>query len=385
LFFNKGQKGIDAFKNESDKFKWVQNLFDAEHSNIILTVVGESAIAFTFSVFSLLGMFFLILYTGYGLGSLPFYLIKGKKSLSTAHYEMEMDKAEVRQRIRSLQEKQTRKGLSNKEKKELQRLRDDEHNIDKKINKISSLLESDHMVSKLLTILTPFRVIIGMVSLVLSVLIFLSLFTTSLDRLLHSKCGWNCGYVLDDRNYTNYLDFLLLELSKYFHLDYPFFAFINLYVYICSIYGFVRLGVKFFFITWFDIKKGSTNPQGLLVMSFMVLLMILSFMNEMLTLAPQYSTFGTQKFSKNSKQGEVPCNLSLITEQNECIMSNISKFYDRVSISLPFFSSIFFIANWCLIIILGFSILTSAFREEEAVDIEEDVEYDEEKAVLTTL
>jgi LMBR1 domain-containing protein 1 len=347
--------------------------------------VGEQAIAFVVSVFSLIGMLFLILYAGYGLGSLPFHLIKGKKSLSTAHHEMEMDKAEMRQRIRSLQEKSQRKGLSSKEKKELARLREDENDIDKKISRLSSLLESDQMVNKILVFLTPFRVIIGMVFLTLSVFIFLALFTTSLDRLLHSKCGWNCGYVLDDRNYTNYLDFFLLESSRYYHLDYLLFAMINIYVYICSVYGFIKLGVKFFFITWFEIKKGSTSPQGLLIMSFIILLMILSFMNEMLTLAPQYSTFGTQRFSKTSKQGEIPCNLSLITEKDECIMSNISKFYDRISISLPFFSSIFFIANWCLIVIMGFSILTAALGKEEAIDIDEDMCNDEEKAALTSL
>lgn len=161
-----------------------------------------------------------------------------------------MDKAQVRERIRSLQEKSSRKGaLSNKEKKELNRLKDDEQSIDKKITKISGLLESDQLINKFLTLLTPFRVIIGIVFLIISVLIFISLFTTSIDRLLHSKCGWLCGYVLDDQNYTNYLDFSLLSLSKYLHLDYLLFAIINIYVYICSIYGFVKIGVKFFCFT----------------------------------------------------------------------------------------------------------------------------------------
>lgn len=192
-------------------------------------------------------MFFLILYTGYGLASLPFYLIKGKKSLTTAHKEFEMDKAQIRERIRSLQEKMSRKGtLSNKEKKELSKLREDEQSIDKKIIRISGLLESDQLINKILTVLTPFRVIIGVACLIISLLIFISLLTTSLDRLLHSKCGLDCGYVLDDMNYTNYLDYLLLYSSKFFHLDHLIFAIINIYVFFCSIYGFVKLGVKFF-------------------------------------------------------------------------------------------------------------------------------------------
>lgn len=40
--------------------------------------------------------------------------------------EYQMDKAEIRERIRNLQEKMTRKGLSNKEKKEVHKLRADE-------------------------------------------------------------------------------------------------------------------------------------------------------------------------------------------------------------------------------------------------------------------
>jgi LMBR1 domain-containing protein 1 len=212
--------------------------------------VGEQAISFVVSILSVVGMLFIILYTGYGLAALPFYLIKGKKSLSTAHQEFEMDKAQIRERIRSLQEKLSRKGsLSNKEKKELAKLREDEESITRKISKISSLLESDKLIDKFLTILTPFRLIIGVVFLLLSCLIFISLFTTSLDRLLHSKCGLDCGYVLDDMNYTNYLDSFLLYSSKYFHMDMLTFAVVNIYVFICSVYGFAKLGVKFFVFT----------------------------------------------------------------------------------------------------------------------------------------
>jgi LMBR1 domain-containing protein 1 len=228
-------------------------------------IVGDKAISFVISIFSVIGMLLLTLYTGYGLGALPFYLIKGKKSLSSAHLEYEMDKAQIREKIRSLQEKQGRKGaLNNKEKYELKKLREDEQNLDKKLTRISSLLESDHLLNKLLSILTPFRVVIGFGCLVLSLLIFVALLTTSLDRLLHSKCGLQCGFILDDMNYTNYLDFSLLKASKYFHLDLVLFSIVNIYIYICSIYGFVKLGVKFCLFTVINIfnhYSGSTSEN----------------------------------------------------------------------------------------------------------------------------
>lgn len=167
-----------------------------------------------------------------------------------------MGKEQVRERIRNLQERMTRKGnLSKQEKKELNKLREDEQNIDRQMVKITGLLESDRIFSKIFTFLSPFRVIIGISLLCLSLLIFASLFITSLDRLLHSKCGFNCGYLLDDMNYTNYLDFVLLYSSRYFHLDYLMFTIINLYVYFCSIFGFVRLGIKIFLFTVNKINK----------------------------------------------------------------------------------------------------------------------------------
>ena len=109
-------------------------------------------------------------------------------------------------------------------------------------------------------------------------------------------------------------------------------------------------------------------------------------MMEMFTLAPQYSTFGVQRFSKNSFQGDVPCKLSLMTSFNsdsECLMSNISKFYNRISISLPFFSTIFYIANWLLIIIGAFSLIYAAFFRED--DILETINEgdDDEKHMLS--
>ncbi len=335
--------------------------------------------SFVISIFSVFGMLFIILYTGYGLGALPFYLIKGKKSLATAHQEFEMDIAQIRERKRNLQEKVARKGaLNQKEKKELSKLKQEEESISLKIYKISGLLESDQMINKILTILTPFRYLIGVVLLIISMLIFASLLTTSLDRLLHSKCGLDCGYVLDDMNYTNYLDFLLLYSSKYFHSDMILFAIVNIYVFFCSIYGFVRLGVKFFVFTWFEVKQGSTQPQGLLVMAFKISLMILAFMLQILTLAPQYSTFGTQKVSL----GNIPCKLTLVNiYSSECKMSNISKFYNRISISLPFFSTIFYIANWLMIGIGLISLIYSAlFRKEDVLEYISDD--DEERKIL---
>ena len=75
LFF-KNNHGTKELLNNNETLKWVKDLFDTEH-------FGEKSISFCISIFSIFGMIILICYTSYGLGVLPFYLIKGKKSLSS--------------------------------------------------------------------------------------------------------------------------------------------------------------------------------------------------------------------------------------------------------------------------------------------------------------
>src|SRR4051812_15535883 len=95
--------------------------------------------------------------------------------------------------------------------------------------------------------------------------IFSAFFTISLDRHLNSKCGWNCELwiVLDDQNYTNYLNFSSLShlgnsISIIYYSHDQCICIHMFCIWIC------KLGVKFLFITWFEIKKRITSPQGTL-------------------------------------------------------------------------------------------------------------------------
>jgi len=99
----------------------------------------------------------------------------------------------------------------------------------------------------------------------------------------------------------------------------------------------------------------------------MISIMILAFMMEILTLAPQYATFGTQTYKNGNSILE--CTLtSTTTEQGkDCIMSNISTFYNKISLSLPFFSTIFFFSNWFLIMMILSSLIYTGFYQEEDV------------------
>ena len=114
--------------------------------------------------------------------------------------------------------------------------------------------------------------------------------------------------------------------------------------------------------------------------------MILAFMLEIQTLAPQYSTFGTQTIKNSDIRETVPCSLGIISKyklkDDECIISNIAQLCNRISVSFPFFSTIFYIANWLLIIVLFTSLLYSFLCKTEDIMDDFEGEDTDEKMIL---
>ena len=219
LFFKNNHGTKELLNNET--LKWVKDLFDTEH-------FGEKSISFCISIFSIFGMIILICYTSYGLGVLPFYLIKGKKSLSSDQDDFELDRAKKRDKIRNLEEKKISQGLNKKEEKLLKNLKGDESHLTIKLELISDLIQQKGILDKLLSYLSPFRILLGIICLFLSLSIFSSLLISSLDRFFNSSCKIKCGYMLTEENYENIIDLILIFSSNFFHLDQIVFAIINL-------------------------------------------------------------------------------------------------------------------------------------------------------------
>ena len=159
-------------------------------------------------------------------------------------------------------------------------------------------------ISVVLQLLTPFRVIIGFACLFISILLVYSLAVNNLDRLTNSQCGWKCGFLLDDKStFWNPLDFYLIRLSsmheRFYNiqlfLDTISFAAILLYTLICCLYGIIKIGINCFSLEIFKIKKQETMPQALSIVSILVILMMFSFSMQLMSIAPEYVTFGDQK------------------------------------------------------------------------------------------
>lgn len=135
----------------------------------------------------------------------------------------------------------------------LKKLRKQEKELNFKTNKIDSKLSKDEannplswrLISKLLKCLTPFRIILGIGCLALSLLIVGSIAITNIDRLMNSECGFSCGYVIEKYTLFNPMDYILVEMSIWFPLDSLFFALILFYVFVTCLFGLIRLGIRF--------------------------------------------------------------------------------------------------------------------------------------------
>ena len=117
--------------------------------------------------------------------------------------------------------------------------------------------------------LTPFRVAIGVFCLKMSLLIVYSMMITNIDRFINSECGFKCGYLLEQSpRYFNPLDSLLKFLSNHHEnfysvqlfLDTTFFTVILLYTFICILYGIVKIGINFFSLEIYRIRRRDTMP-----------------------------------------------------------------------------------------------------------------------------
>ena len=78
---------------------------------------------------------------------------------------------------------------------------------------------------------------LGITALVLTILVFTSFFFTTIDKFLHSKCGFNCGYIVEKKKVFNPIDSVLVTASHLFPLDYLLFYFLASYIYISVLYG----------------------------------------------------------------------------------------------------------------------------------------------------
>lgn len=209
----------------------------------------------------------------------------------------------------------------------------------------------------------------------MSLLIIYSMTVDNLDRFFNSDCGWKCGYMLDKKpKFFNPLDYILRRLSSHHErfyniqlfLDTLFFSLILFYTFICLLYGIIKIGINFFSLEIYRIRRRDTMPQALSIVSILVILMMFAFSMQLMSIAPVYVTFGDQK----QANGE-GCTLK-DTQKNPmnaietgCQMTVISQLYTKILLTLPLFSLIYFIQSWLFVIFSIMFLVYHAFYKRQ--------------------
>ncbi|KAJ5491548.1 lysosomal cobalamin transporter [Penicillium diatomitis] len=390
---DKGNKDLDYFKR----------LLTENH--------GERALTFALGLLITVGICLYVLYTSAGLALFPVSLIKTAPSVSSP-----MLQATTAQQLELNQERQRqlegRCGgnpdlLSSKDRRELDTLTREERTLIRR----QRLIEDAHGEGRSWLILAwhkigavfrPFKLLSGILLLLIAVVVWVSMLLTSIDKAKNSVCKHRCGYILGHINVFNPVNWILVLSAKVFPVDYAIFTALILLLFCSSVVGIAVVGIRFLWIRIFQIRKGHTSPQALLLATAMLMLIILALNYSVsMVVAPGYATYGPQTFCDRtpSSPGEQPdCtnSMDLIKPCSElaenpaarsvCTPSVASTFLNRVTINFPFFGVVFFWAQFVFLGVYLIVFMTTLFRapklDEQQLD--EDAEEAEEEGLLAS-
>ncbi|KAF1790347.1 hypothetical protein GQ600_13225 [Phytophthora cactorum] len=173
--------------------------------------------------------------------------------------------------------------------------------------------------------LSCWKIPIGVVLIILSLLIVVSMLVTSIDKMAHSN--FERGFLLNAPEFPNPMDLLLVLASRVFPLDYVVFA--VLFVYLFTISLIPRL----------------TTAATMTMLSLVLMQLAMVGLFALLTLAPQYATFGHQMFADVSGR-VMPCTLQEAAnaaaaaaksggQPTHCRMTQLARFYNALAVELP--------------------------------------------------
>lgn len=321
------------------------------------------------------------MYTSSGLALLPISLIKKAPSISnprlSASTAVQLDFNRERQR-----QLEGRCGgnpdlLSSKDRRELDTLVREERTLIRR----QRLAEEAHGKGRSLFVKTwvkfeaifrPVNLLMGILLLVFGLITWTSMLLTAIDKLTNSICKHRCGYILGHINVFNPINWVFVQSAKVFPVDYAMFTLLVLLFFCSTVVGIAVIGIRFLWIRIFQIRRGHTSPQALLLATAMLTVTILALNYSIsMIVAPQYATFGPQTFCDRPPglAGEQPdCSNTpdLIKPCSEladnsaakqvCTPTVASTILNRVTLSFPFFGIIFF---WAQFIFLGKNHLSS--------------------------
>ena len=235
--------------------------------------------------------------------------------------------------------------------------------------------------TKIEAVFRPLKLIGGFFLILVTILIWVSMLLTGIDKAKNSVCKSRCGYILGHVNVFNPLNWIFVKSSKVFPIDYVIFLLLVLLFFASSVVGIATIGIRFLWLRLFQIRKGHTSPQALLVATVLLTLTALAINYSLaMFVAPQYTHYGPQTFCDRplrfptdqpdctTHRSKIrPCS-EISTSQaaiNVCTPSVVSTFLDSVTINFSFFGVVFFWAQFAFLgmhyFAIGLSLLFSRF------------------------
>ncbi|KAB8267369.1 putative lysosomal cobalamin transporter [Aspergillus minisclerotigenes] len=370
---------------------------------------GERALTFALGLLITIGLCLYVLYTSTGLALFPITLIKEGPSVisPTLKATTAVQLCSNRERQRQLEGRcRGNPGLlSSKDRRELDTLVREERTLIRR-QRLADEAHGKHqnwlmqLWLKFEAIFRPFQLLSGVIFSLLALTIWISMLLTAIDKAKNSFCKQRCGYILGHINVFNPINWVFVQSAKIFPVDYVIFTLLVLFLFSSSIVGISAVGIRFLWIRIFQIRKGHTSPQALLLATAMLMLIILALnYSTSMILAPQYATYGPQTFcdrelSFSEKQPDCSRDKHLIRPCSEvadslaakqvCTPSVVSTFLNRVTMNFPFFGAIFFWAQFAFLgiylLVMVTALLHSPKLDERQLD--EDAEEAEEESLL---
>ena len=372
---------------------------------------GERALTFALGLFITLGTILYVLYTAAGFALMPISFIKSAPSISAPQLYASTASALVqnRERQRQLEGRSAGRpdGLPAKDQRELEGLVREERTLVRR-ERLAAEAQGQGQSkavrawTKLCAIFRPLKLLGGIFMLLISILIWVSMLITGIDKAKNSICKEQCGYILGRVHIFQPIDWIFVQSSKVFPIDYILMALLVLFFFASSVAGIARIGIRFLWVRLFEIRKGRTSPQGLLLATMMLSLIVLAINYAITTIvAPQYSLYGPQTFCTNPPRhaGDAPdctdhpelikqcTKLSHADKSgNICTPSVVSTFINRITANFPFFGALDFWAQFAFLAIFFIIFVTALFRTPKLnmSEIDQDAEADEEEGLLAS-
>ncbi|KAG6940221.1 LMBR1 domain containing 1 [Chelydra serpentina] len=342
---------------------------------------GLAALSFSISSLTLIGMLAAVTYTAYGMSALPLNLIKGTRSPTYERLENTEDIEEVEQHILRIKSKcKDGRPLPTRDRRNLQQLEERLRTLRRRERHLEFIEKS--CWTKFCGAMRPLKIIWGVFFILVALLFTISLFLSNLDKALHSA-GINSGFIILGTNLTNPLNMLLPVLQTVFPLDYILITTIIMYFIFTSMAGIRNMGIWFFWIRLYKIRRGKTRPQALLFLCMILLLIVLHTSYMIYSLAPQYVMYGSQKYlvqhnmtPVDGQPGNVTTYVPKVCDadapEDQCTITRTYLFLHK----FWFFSAAYYFGNWAFIAVFLIGLIVSCCKGKKSV-IEGEVDEDD--------